>query len=128
MRFPTQATIEDLKALIAPCSGPYSSHILWIHHDGEVQVMEIYRQDITPELRALLVREGAIHIAPLLVWGDDFVGADAVADSAWMADFHRHLRDEWDRYECERAEGRFQASGIRGTPELLALLRCLEKV
>ena len=128
MRFPNQATVEDLQALMAPCDDDSSSHIFWIRHDGEVFVTPTHEADMSLEARASLIRAGAVHIESALSRGERFVGPEAAADRAWVDDYLDHLTDGWFCYRRDRSKGRFRTSEIKGTPELLALLKCLEKV
>lgn len=127
MQFPNQATIEDLKALLDPIIDSCSSHRLWIHHNGEVRPIWVLGKGEAPEFRALLVREGAIHITPILWRPNQALVFEDTTDPAWVDDLHTRLSDEWARYQQERTEGRCQFTAIRGTPELLELLRCLEE-
>ena len=128
MRFPNQATIEDLQALMAPCDDDSASHIFWIRHDGEVCVTPTHEADMSLETRALLIRAGAVCIESKLSREERFVGPEAAADRGWVADYLKHLSDGWSNYQWDRSKGRFRTSEIKGTPELLALLDCLEKV
>ncbi len=127
MQFPNQATIEDLKALIAPIQDSGRFYRLWIHNDGEVQSIWAPGKEVTSEFRALLVREGAIHITPVLRPGDGTGDLDAAAHPSWVTGLYARLWNEWAHYQQDRAEGRCQITAIRGTPELLTLLRSLEE-
>jgi len=128
MRFPAQAAVEDLQALMAPCDDDSASHVFWIRHDGEVFVTPTHEADMSLGTRALLIRAGAVCIESALSCGERFVGPEAAADRDWVADYLKLLSDAWSSYQCDRSKGRFRTSEIKGTPELLALLDCLEKV
>lgn len=128
MRFPNHAAVEDLQALMAPCDDDSASHIFWIRHDGEVCVTPTHEEKMSLETRALLIRAGAVYIEIALRRGQSFVGPEAAADRSWVGEYLNHLGEGWFSYQRDRSKGRFRTSEIKGTPELLALLECLEKV
>lgn len=128
MRFPAQAAVKDLQALMATCNDDSASHIFWVRHDGEVFVTQIHQTELSLETRALLILAGAIYIDSPLSRGESFVGPEAAADRSWVAEYLNYLSEGWSSYQRDRSKGRFRTSEIKGTPELLALLGCLEKV
>lgn len=128
MRFPNQAEIEDLHPLVAACDDRSGSHVFWIHHDGRVHVTRIAPGELAPDDYAQILRSGAVYLVETLPCGEGFVGPTAVTVSAWIKSLHSDLHEGWIRHLQGLAEGRFLACELESAPELLALLRSLEKL
>lgn len=105
MRFPSQAGLEDLKALIATGDDGSGHHILWIAENGEVQLTRI-----DPKERANLIRQRifmgkSVYVHDTLARGGGWVGPGAAADPSWMAEIHAILDYEWSQFEAAHPRG-----------------------
>lgn len=98
MRFPDQATIEDLKALVAARDDSSHPHLLWIHRCGDVYLHPVRPPHHIADFRAWVASSGAAHIFGTLAAGGGWVGPNAAADPSWMAELHAHLHDGWILY------------------------------
>ncbi len=123
MRFPTQATLEDLQPLIAGCDDRSGSHLLWIHREGEVHTTRIEPGQMACDVHErIFLSEGAVYMFETLACGGGWVGPEAASDPSWMADLHAHLSGGWARYQKAQAEGRPRTTEIEGMPNLFELL------
>lgn len=127
MRFPNQATLEDLATLVAACDDRAGNHLIWIHHDGEVHVTHVEAEGLDYPDRTRLLQSGVAYLFQILPWGGNLVGPKAAADLDWMADLHEHLFTGWTRYVKACSERQFFASRIKGAHELITFLWSLEQ-
>lgn len=127
MRFPAQAAVEDLKALIAVCDDETAAHFVWIHRDGEVHITRVENREMLAEIYTHLFSRGAIYIFEGLACGGGWVGPAAAADSNWMPELHGHLREAWARYEWALSQDPPLQPRLEGLPNLFALLGHFEQ-
>lgn len=99
MRFPNQATVEDLQALVAKCDDAAGPHLLWIHKCGDVNLNTIKSPHRIGEFREWVHSLGSPYIFEPLAPGGGWVGPKAAADPVWMAELHAHLDQGWSRYQ-----------------------------
>lgn len=109
MRFPNQATIEDLKALVAARDDSSHPHLLWIHRCGDVYLHPVRPPRHVAHFRQWVASSGAAHIFEPLAAGGGQVGPGAAADSSWMAELHAHLNQGWLLYTQACADPRHSA-------------------
>jgi hypothetical protein len=98
MRFPNQATIEDLKALVAARDDSSHPHHLSNHRCGDVYLHPVRPPHHVSHFREWVASSGAAHIFGTLAAGGGWVGPGAAADSSWMAELHAHLHQGWLLY------------------------------
>lgn len=100
MRFPTQASLEDLRALVEVRDDLGGPHLIWIHQGGEVEVHTVQPPRRVNEVRAEIVSMGtAAYVFETLAPGGGYVGPEAAADASWMAELHAHLKEGWSLYK-----------------------------
>ena len=100
MRFPSQAGLEDLKALIASGDDRSGHHILWIAESGEVQLTRIDPREQANLVRERIFKGRSVYVHDTLARGGGWVGPAAAADSSWMAELHGTLDYEWSQFSA----------------------------
>ena len=102
MRFPSQASIKYLKALIATGNDNEGNHLVWLAKNGEVHLT-----CMDPEKPIVLGPDEVfvcVYVHDTLVRGGGWVGPEAAADPAWMAELHSQLTYRWKRYKSPPPE------------------------
>ncbi len=95
MRFPSQAGMEDFKALIAAADDEGSHHVLSLAFDGQVHLTPVDRK-VVPDVVWLQKNRESLYVFPPFARANDYVGPQAAANSAWMEDLYSGLVAEWE--------------------------------
>ncbi len=110
MRFPSQARLKDLQALIATGNDREGPHLLWLAKNGDVHLTCLDSEG-PPLLTMEQVFGGqCVYAHDALVRGGGWVGPEAAADPAWMAELHALLVKKWKRYKSPPPEWRPKVS------------------
>ncbi len=86
---------DQLRELIRHCDDWAGNHILWVRKDGEVLV-SLVPGDLTP----VGFEESSSDLQlrfPTFQAGNEYVGSDAAADDAWIAEVFDRLIEEWGK-------------------------------
>jgi hypothetical protein len=102
MRFPSHASIKDLKALIAAGKDNQGPHLVWLAKDGEVHLTCMDSEKPIVLMPDEVFR--CVYVHDTLVCGGGWVGPEAAADPSWMAELHRQLTFRWKRYKSPPPE------------------------
>lgn len=102
MRFPSQASIKHLKALIATGNDNQGAHLVWLAKNGDVHLtcMDPEEPIVLGPYEAFV----CVYVHDTLVRGGGWVGPEAAADPAWMAELHAQLTYRWKRYKSPPPE------------------------
>lgn len=102
MRFPSQASIKHLKALIETGRDNEGPHLVWLAKNGEVHLT-----CMDPEGPSVLTPDQVfvcVYVHDTLARGGGWVGPEAASDPAWMAELHAQLTYRWKRYKSPPPE------------------------
>ncbi len=107
MRFPSQASIKHLKALIATGNDNQGPHLVWLAKNGEVHLT--WMDSEKPIVLGPYEAFRCVYVHDILVRGGGWVGPEAAADPSWMAELHAQLTYRWKRYKSPPPERPWRA-------------------
>jgi hypothetical protein len=96
MNLDDNPTIEQLRELVRQRDDSAGHHILWVKKTGEVEISCIPR-DKTPDwFEKKNHPEMQLRLETFQA-GNEYVGPDAAADDAWIAELFQRLGSEWQQ-------------------------------
>jgi hypothetical protein len=122
MNMNNSPTQDELQALIRGCDDAAGSHILWVNHDGEVQISLI-----TDETPASSVRRNEKNIKfryESYGANNDYVGENAANDEDYVRSVFNQLLVDWN--EWKRIENREGGISVLGTNKMIGYLMTLD--
>lgn len=102
MRFPSQASVKHLKALIATGNDNQGPNLVWLAKNGEVHLTCMDSEN--PIVLGPDDVFRCVYVHDTLVRGGGWVGPEAAADPSWMAELHAQLTYRWKRYKSPPPE------------------------
>lgn len=94
---------SELAGLIASVDDAFAHHMLWIHHDGSVQISAV-PEDLTPVGFAEINKNAIKFRLETFAKGNGYVGVKAAQDQRYIARLYRALDVAWKTNETGYSE------------------------
>jgi hypothetical protein len=104
MKFPTQASLKHLKALIATGYDNRGPHLVWLAKNGGVHLTSMDPEEPFVVTTEQVFMGQCVYAHEALARGGGWVGPEAAADPSWMAELHAQLTYQWKRYKSPPPE------------------------